>query len=158
MNIFGKRRRWYLEKYVAFEAIVSEGNCVLSLFWTKSKQIITYLFILSGVSVGAEQGFKMEIFNQFPSWLGWLKIIAYFIFQKAIFILPLVPIIELVKDFGLGLWSRNSKLWQIRREWEARKGLNTWAMEQMKMMREIHGKTCPDSKIKHKGYVSEKKD
>ncbi len=136
MEIFGKRRRWYLEKYVSFEQIVGEGNSVFGLFFTKIRQVITYIFILSGVSVGAERGFGMEIFNQFPSWLNWLKSVVYFIFEKAIFLLPALPIIELIKDFCFGLWSRKSKLWQIKQEWVVRKGLNSWATEQMNMISE----------------------
>jgi len=152
MDILGKRRRWWLEKYVAFEQIIAEGNSVLNLLWTKARDVITYVMILSGVSVGAEQGFGMEIFDQLPDWLGWIRVLMYFIFRKAIFILPLVPIVELAKDFGLGMWSRHSKLWHIKQEWAVKRGLSVITKEMLNRIREIHTKECPESQIPKRGY------
>ena len=143
---------YFLNKYVAFENIVAEGNSVLGLFWSKAKNIITYALIVSGISVGAEQGLGMEIFSQLPGWLEWTKGIAYFAIQKAIFILPALPIMELIKDFSLGLWSRKVHYWHKKTEWAVRKGLNTWEKEKMDRLREIHAKECPDSKIPKEGY------
>ena len=156
MKIFHKKTEWtldwFLDKYVAFEQIVSEGNSVMGLFWSKAKNIITYTLVVSGISVGAEKGLGMEIFSQLPSWLQWAEGMAYFIFQKAIFILPAIPILELVKDFYLGLWSRKHHYWHKKAEWLMRKGINTWEKEKMDRLREIHAKQCPKSKIPSEGY------
>ena len=143
---------WFINKYIAFEQIVSEGNSVFGLFWSKAKNVITYTLVVSGISVGAEQGMGMEIFSQLPWWLGWIKEIVYFVFQKAIFILPALPIFELIKDFSLGCWSRRTHYWHKKVEWARRKGIDTWAKEQMDRIRETHKKTCPETKIPDKGY------
>ena len=45
--------------------------------------------------------------------------------------------------------------WQAELEWIQRKGISPWAKEQMDMIREVHKKTCPDSKLKPKTYVKE---
>lgn len=138
MNIMGHRLRFYAEKLVAFEQICSKGNALTSFWFDKIKNVGLYFGILGGSEV-TSQFFGFSILGHIPKWL----LFAW-------------PAIEISKDFFLGLLDKNKlHLWQIRTEWERRKGLDTYAKEQMEMLRELHAKQCPDSKVKHSGFVSE---
>ncbi|KKK74016.1 hypothetical protein LCGC14_2888020, partial [marine sediment metagenome] len=155
MKLFGKTLDWFLDKEIAFTNTVSEGNSVMALSFSKIKQTIIYTMIVSGVSVGAEQGLGMEIFSQLPSWLEWLRHIAYFIIEKMIFILPALPTIEVIKDFFLGRWSRKVKYWHKKAAYLRAKGIDVLGKEQIDRTREMHIKICPDSKIPEEGYGHE---
>ena len=158
MQVFRHRRRWYAEKYIAFEQICTNGNSLLALPWSKIKAMVVYLGVLSGVGIGAEKGLGMEMLEYLPPWLYWIKGFVYAYIKVFIVLLLLSPLIEIVKDFSLGLFDRKVlKFWQMKQEWIKRKGIDSWEKEKMKMIREIHAEQCPESKISHKGYVEEEK-
>jgi len=139
MKIFGHRLRWYAEKYVAFEYMCAEGNGLTNFLWSKIKNIFIYFGLLGGTEIAGTKIFGISLLSYIPGWL-----------------VLCIPVIELVKDFLFGILSRRKlKIMQIKVEWRQRKGLDTWEKEKMDMIRELHAKECPNSTIKHEGYVEE---
>ncbi len=158
MYIFKRRLRYYLEKYFAFQTTCGEGDAMFSMLWDKVKTMITYGGILSTGAAGAEV-LGVEVFNYLPSWLGWVKEFVYTYLKIFIPLFLFSPLIELVKDYFLGRFSKRIGYWQLKLEWLQRKGLDPWEAEKMDRIKSIEAKVSPETrydKNRYKTYMEKK--
>ena len=132
MEIWGHRRRWYLEKIIAYRYYLGRGD----FFFSEIEGLL---------STGGLGGILILIVEKYSNYL--------FPWQLAILLVLCFRALKVC----LGIIDKKYiKSGQTEAEWGVRKGLNSWATEQMNMTREMHKALCPDSKIKHEGFVSEK--
>lgn len=132
-DIFGHRRRWYVEKWIQYRQYWGRGE----IFFGE----------IEGLIVTGGMGAALLLYLE--------KVTGYLLPLKIGIIIVLV--LKIVKTFIGWLDRHYIKSWQIEAEWTVRKGISRWATEQMEMLREIHKKECPDSKVRHEGFVKEDK-
>ena len=142
MNVFGKRRRWYLEKLARFNYISARGNSLDNIFVGRAKGIGEWIKLAASGEIIARFGFNISLIKNIPI--------------EAIIAIPLAIWIW---EFLIGLYDvKKMKLYQIEQEIQLRDRMNPWAIEQMERIKDIQRAISPKTvDKKYESYVEKQK-